>query len=645
MTTWTEMRPIRGWLMSLSLLGVAILTLGLSGCSDDPASPSGEMPEADKAAEMTAAVQGPASVGGTLDDLDMFRNPLTSLAEDAGIYQETPLDGWSDGDASYDYPSKAALAAEAVRDCDALVANARRAVVGRDAPLARLGRLAPADPLKTAGDTVAVVYYDTADSTGLDALIETDVADVLRLVSQRAYPGAGLLQIAERDEEIVFDSNGTLEDGEDDLYHSVHVERILGNGETTTSALAPVSGSGPMEDGVEVLASCRVDDPSFNPLQAWRASEIRLDPGDFRTDGDEEIYGLSATVHWRNEAEHTATLAPVAGGAIEPDTDVRAVGAFTARPGNAWLESTADTLLVRMGDLDDDGDDLLYAISRGAIFDGTAADGGSPRSWVRMVPDEPVLPGDEPCGGEAEQDIHYPDTWWLSHLNRSADIDCDGSGSLTVLMDFADGDSYTRTITWDGLGGVSVDETRTDGTVVAGGFDEATGAYSLVTTFPAGHDPVSRDRHGTALDGEVEAWEIVTWQDAHPDTTYFTALESGGQTSASGYRVDGELREDFSLACDEDGNASGAWSRNDGAAGEFAVETLEGGGSHLTFSASDPAAEGSPSVSGEVWYAPDGSGTGTVTFTQYGNSVTYTVSFGPDGVGTLDDGAGTTFTL
>nr|MBC8426357.1 hypothetical protein [bacterium] len=61
--------------------------------------------------------------------------------------------------------------------------------------------------------------------------------------------------------------------------------------------------------------------------------------------------------------------------------------------------------------------------------------------------------------------------------------------------------------------------------------------------------------------------------------------------------------------------------------------------------ASDPAADGSPSITGEVWYAPDGSGTGTVTFTQYGNSVTYTVTFGPDGVGTLADGSGTTIIL
>ncbi len=645
MITRTEIHPIRGWLLVLTLLGVCILTLGLSGCSDDPAGP-GETPDANKAAAMTGSIQGPAVVDGTLSDLDMFQSPLAGLAADAGIYQETPMDGgWGGEGVDYGYPSKAAMAAAGFQGAEKIAATGRAAVNGHDSPKQRLTLAYMENPGKAGGDTIAVVYYDTADSTGLDALLETDETDIVRLVSQRAYPNAGPLQIADRATEIVFDSNGTLETGEDDAYHSVNFSTTRSSGEVTTAVLEPVGDPGPMESGVEVRSYQRIDDPLFHPLQAWYMAEIRLDLGDFRVDGDETFHALTATVHWRTGAEHTASLAPVEDEAIEPDTDVRAVGAFTARPDNDWLESTADTLLVRMGDLDDDTDDLLYRISRASVFDGTAADGGHPRSYVLMVPDEPVLPGDEPCGGEAMQDVHYHEDWWLSHLNRSADIDCDGSGSLTDTMDFRDGSSYTRTITWDGQGAATVSENRADGTVVAGAFNETTGDYSLVTTFPSGHDPVSRDRHGTSLDGSIEAWEIVTWQDAHPDTTYFTAVESGDETTASGYRVDGDDREAFTLTSDSDGNASGVWSHIDGSEGQFEIEMLEGGGSHLTFAASDPAADGSPSVTGEVWYAPDGSGTGTITFTQYGNSVTYTVNFGPDGVGELEDEAGNTILL
>jgi len=635
-------RNLRGGPTVLVLLLLAVV---LSGCSEDPAGP-GETPDALKAADLTGGVQGPAKDDGTKNDLDMFQSPLTSLSEDAGIYQETPMDGgWTGDGVDYDYPSKAAMAAAGFRGAKATVATARAATSPKGSPLSRLSLLHLNDPGKADGDTIAVVYYDTADSTGLDALIETDVVDVLRFVSQRNYPGAVLLQIATRNTEVVLDSKGTLETGEDDEYHSVDHSFTRANGESVTGSLAPVSGSGPMDSGVPVHAFTRVDDPSFNILQAWHQAEVILDPGDFQVDGDETFHSLTATVHWRNDAEHTATIAPVEGEAIEPDTDVLAVGAFTARPDNTWLEATDDTLRVRLGDLDDESDDLLYEISRVAVFDGVAADGGSPRSYVHMVPDEPVSPGDEPCGGEASQDIHYPEAWWLSHLVRSADIECDGSGTLTVLMEFRDGSSYTRTITWDGLGAATVTENRADGTIVVGSFDENTGDYSLVTTFPTGHDPVSRDRHGTAVDGSVEAWEIVEWQDGHADETYFSAVEDGDETTATGYRIDGDRREDFTLTHDTDGNASGEWSHNDGASGEFAVEMLEGGGSHLTFAASDPAADGSPSVTGEIFYAPDGSGTGTVTFTQYGNSVTYTVTFGPDGTGRLEDGAGNVIPL
>ena len=314
---------------------LALLVLGLAGCSEDPVDP-GAIPDADKAAELTAGVQGPATVGGTMNDLEMFRNPLSTLAEDAGIYQETPVDGDWGSDVEYDYPTKAAMAAAGFRNAKTAEEEARPLVSTKSSPLARLSILSVEQPGKAEGDTVAVVYYDTADSTGLDALIETAETDILRLVSQRAYTGAGPLQIATRSTEIILDSNGTLEDGGDDAFHAVHHTSELGNGETTTADLAPVSGTGPMEPGVEVRAYQRVDDPSFHVLQEWQEAEMILDPGEFQVDGDEAIHSLVATVHWRNGAEHTASIAPIAGGAIEPDEDVRAVGAFTARPNNLW---------------------------------------------------------------------------------------------------------------------------------------------------------------------------------------------------------------------------------------------------------------------------------------------------------------------
>lgn len=623
------------------LAAMLVLALALvAGCeSDDPVGPAGDV-DALKAAALTAGIQGPASAGAVMTDLEMFRNPLSSLSGDAGVFEDTPLDeGWSDEGVDDSYPAKMLMTAKAANGLAELRRDGVALATAADGPLHRLSARARLDGAKAAGDTVAVEYFDLPDDIGLNALIETDTPDVLRLVSIHEHPNAVLLQIAQRHSEIVFDSQGNL-DPADDAIHSITHEFTRANGEHARGELAPLSGSGPIESGVTVRAFQRVDDPSFHILQEWVEAEMILEPGDLETDGDESIASMAVTVHWRSGAEQSLALAPIEDEFIGDSSDVRAVGLFTARPDNRWLESRSDTLTVRLGDLDDESDDLLYSAARAAVFDGVAADGGHPRSWVRLTPDTPVAPGDEPCGGQAIEDVHYPAQWWIVHLTRTADLECDGSGSLSVLMEFRDGSTASRTVTWDGEGGATVLETRPDGTEIDGSFDESTGAFSVLTTFPVGHDPVSRHRHGTASETSLEAWEEVVWQDEHLDRTYIEAATSDGTTIASGYREDGDVREDFTLTHAENGDASGEWERNDGAAGEFALEMLEGGGSHLTFSAADPEADGSPSLTGEIWYAPDGSGTGTISYTENGITVTFDVTFGPDGTGVLNDGAG-----
>lgn len=628
------------------LLALLVLTAALlAGCeTDDPAAPTGDV-NAQTAAALTAGVQGPAAAGAVLSDLEMFRNPLADLSGGAGVFEDTPLDqGWNDEGVDDSYPAKMIAAAGAARRLADLRRDGLALATDADGPLHRLTAHARLQSAKAAGDTLAVEYFNAPNDIGLNALIETGTPDVLRLVSIHEHPQAALLQIAQRSSEIVFDSMGNL-DPADDAIHSIAHEFTRANGEHARGELAPVSGSGPIESGVTVRAFQRVDDPSFHILQQWVEAEMILLPGDLETDGDESVASMSVAVGWRNGAEQSLTLAPVADQYIGDSTDVRAVGLFTARPDNAWLESRADTLTVRLGDLDDESDDLLTSASRAAVFDGTAADGGSPRSWVRLTPDAPVVPGEEPCGGEAIEDVHYPAQWWIVHLTRTADLECDGSGTLTASFEFRDGSTASRSISWDGEGGATVEETRPNGTVIAGEFDETTGDFSVLTTFPAGHDPVSRHRHGTAVAGSITAWDETAWQDEHTDRTYLDATTADGVTVASGYREDGDVREDFSLSHAENGDASGEWERNDGAAGQFALEMLEGGGSHLTFSAADPSADGSPSLEGEIWYAPDGSGTGTITYTENGVTVTFPVTIDPDGTGSIDDGAGGTILL
>lgn len=636
--------PRKGWIL-LIMTSLSLLLLAAAGCSDDPATPSGQQPQAEVAASLAQPARTVASVEENLDQIDLFASPLSTIAGDAGLSGDADLEGWT-GD-GISFPDQSAQLAQAVRDGNGLPRDAAR--LSRSKALSRDLALAIDTGLEKAdGDTISVEYFDTADSTGLNALVMVTEPDLVKYVVQRQYP-AQLGHPVRIEQEIVIDTNGTLENDSDDSYHSAsHLVEMTG-GELATGTLAPVSGSGPMQAGVLVLAHLRVENPRWRPLQEWNEVDIVLDPGDFRTEGDESLESVTSTVHWLTDAEYTASIAAIGGGSIDQAEQVRAVGHLNAAPANHWLASVSDTLVAYLGDLETEEDDLLISLARGSVFDGTASDGGSPRHHVRFLPDEPVSPGDEPCGGEAHEDVWYPSNWLLVHLQRDADLECDGSGTLHELREFRNGSSFERTVSWDGQGGATVSESRLDGTTVSGSFDEGTGQYDITTTFPVGHDPVARHQSGTALESSIEAYDVFTWQDAHADSTYFNAVDDVDSRTVSGYHRDGDLREQFTVTATgaegEEDSITGSWSRNDGATGEFTLEQLEGGSSHLAFSASDPAAEGSPSVVGEITYAPDGSGTGTVTITQFGNTVTYEITFGPDGEGSLEGDGGEVIAL
>lgn len=622
----------------LVLLALLALAGMLAGCSDDdPAAVSGETPQAEVAASLAQPSQTVAAVEENLNQLDQFENPLGNLAADVGLAEDLDFEAWTGEGMSF--PDQAGALASSMRDIGLL--KSRTVQLANTKELPRHFDVAREKSAMDVvdGDTLAVEYFDTPDSTGLNALIVVTAPDLVRFVVQREYPRI-LGQVVRLEQEIVIDTQGTFDDDTDDLYYSATHEVEMFGGEIAYGNLAPVSGEGPMEAGVQVLAHSRVDDPRWHILQAWNEADIVMDPGDFRVEGDETIYSVDLTVHWRNDAEYSAELAGLQGGPINGEGEVRALGFLTAAPSDPWLESISDTLLARLGDLDLENDDLLIEVSRGAVFDGTARDGGHPRHYVHFVPSEPVLAGNEPCGGVVEQDVWYPATWLLVHLQRDADIDCDGSGSLHELQELRDGSDFERTITWDGAGNATISEDRLDGTLVTGTFNESTGDYSIATTFPAGNDPVSRTQYGQSGESSIDAYDVFVWQDAHADSTHFAATNDGAETSIAGYKVRGDLREEFAVTVVEDESITGTWSRNDGAAGDFTLEQLEGGSSHLVYSATDPQAEGSPSITGDLYFAPDGSGYGTIVLTQFGNTVTYEITFGPDGTGGLDDGDG-----
>ena len=631
--------PIHLRPLSMAILVLGLSLLGLSGC--DHVTPSEEPPSGELAASMAASAQAAATVDQNLELAELFAEPMATSVDDLGLNGDTEFDPWS-GE-GVNFPELSVIGAMGYRGAAQLQVTAARSVrsgrkATRELPQIEWGGFGRAE-----GDTIAVEYFDTADSTGLNAVIEGVEPEMVRYVMIRQYPNAGPLQVSARDSEILFDTQGTLEDNSDDEIHRIYVREEWTNGQVVTGEVMPESGSGPLLPDAVAVAVHRTEQPMWMPLKAWFQSTVRLEPGDFEVDGDEVFHSFENVVHYVNDAEETATIVAADGGAIVDDTEVIVTALFTAAPENDWLESIQDEIRANMGQMADDQDDLLLEIGRVSTFDGVDMNGDPPSASASFVPENPVGVGEEPCGGSLEEEILYPADWWVLSLERELTITCAGNGSLHLHMEFADGSSLDRTITWDG-GIATLSETRPNGVVVQGSWNESTGAYSVTTTFPGGNDPWQRVQSGTISEGHVVARDEFFWADEHDDFTEFTADETEGGWSISGTRVNGDFTESFTLSGSE-GELTGSWDKVDlpagvDAHGTFTLTELEGGGAHLVFNAYDDLAEGNPEIDGDLWYEPDGSGHGTVVISQYGNTATYEITWGPDGEGSLTDGQG-----
>ena len=630
---------------ALALLAIPLAAIALlSGC--DHTTPSETPPDATMAASFAASAQSAATVNENLQLAELFANPMASAAGDLGLGDDTEFDPWTGQ--GVDFPQLAVINAQGFRAAAALQMSAAQSAKASRKATAALPNFESGNGFDRAvGDTLMVEYFNSADSVGVNAVIEAAGQDMVRFVTVRDYLQAFPWQPEHRETEVLIDTQGTLEDGSDDEIHRFWVLEILVNGQRSEGEILPASGSGPIEPSTLVVADFRVDDPMGHPLQAWLASNVRLELGDLSVDGDEVMHRFANTVHWRSGAQNDAIIEAAGGGAIENDAEVTVTATFTAPPANPWLESVEDHIRANLGQLDSETDDLLLEIGRVSIFDGHTAGGDSPSATATFTPETPVGVGEEPCGGNFEEEIFYAAGWWLQHAQRQVEITCAGAGSYHLHLDFLNGTSLDRTITWDGAGAATLSETRPDGVTVAGTFNEATGAYSVVTTFAAGSDPLSREQTGTIQPGSLNARDEFFWQDDHADYRTFTVTETAEGWTATGQHVKGDLTETFSVRGTAD-TLTGEWSRTAtgvDASGEYTLEALAAGGAHLVFSARDTLAVGEPSAEGDFWYAADGSGHGTLVYTQFGHTVTYNVTWTGDGAGTLSDGQGNTIPL
>ncbi|MCP4545002.1 MAG: hypothetical protein GY835_00895 [bacterium] len=626
-------------LMTQMILAALLL---LSGC--EQTTPVQDPPDSRTAASLAVVSRTPATVEDNLALQTMFDTPMSMATGESGLYGDIEGDAWTSE--SISIPEISALNSLAFSAIGTFRGSTAGAVRGKgkfveEPHFAQVETRADPAP----GDTLFVNHFPGNPLVdGLDALIYVDPPHRLRFVSLRNHPDAPAILPTRSLVEVVFDTNGTPLNPLDDIHFSLHAEEEWANGQRITGDLASETPGEPIAaDGVAV-ALHRTENPMFNPLQSWRETEVRLVIGSLDTDEDDAMHSLRCTVHWLSGAELTTQVNEVDDGPIMDEVTVDVSATFTAAPANAWLEMVVDTLRMQLGVQADGSDDLLESISRESTFDGVDMNGDNPRSIVSFTPAEPVGNGQEPDAGVFEQLVFYPVDWWLLRLDRTLTINADGSGSLDAEMLFRDGSTFTRHVTWDGAGNATLTEERPGGVVVSGTWNESDGEFNVTTTFAAGHDPISRVQSRIFSEGAYEFSDEFIWLDGHTDLSTFSVTGDEDNFTIVGHSERGDVIEDFTLS-GRPGALEGDWSRNDGASGSFELDELEGGGSHLLFTAVESDEEGDCSIAGEIWFAPDGSGHGTVDVTENGVTITLTIEFGPDGTGLLHDSEGNEYPL
>jgi len=261
-----------------------------------------------------------------------------------------------------------------------------------------------------------------------------------------------------------------------------------------------------------------------------------------------------------------------------------------------------------------------------------------------FIPD-PYSPGAEPDGGLLTSEITYSGSSFISKTKERFEYHAGQGGNYSKTTTFSDGKTHLESITFKADGTGTYSETKRDGTRIEGTFDSAdqdgVGSFSQTITFPAGHDPVSVHEAGdftmnladSTLNGTFS--REVTFKDGSvkkESVTIHQSLVGNVKTTELAIQNPDGSSGNITITESLDVNqVAGDWTDADGTFTKFSAENYSDGSAHLIFDvyASQAAYNNQekPILSGEFDFAPDGSGSGTLTK----DGVTYLVTINPDG--------------
>ncbi|NIQ02941.1 MAG: hypothetical protein GWO19_21895, partial [Nitrospinaceae bacterium] len=259
-------------------------------------------------------------------------------------------------------------------------------------------------------------------------------------------------------------------------------------------------------------------------------------------------------------------------------------------------------------------------------------------------------PGTEPTGGVLTNDIIYSNSNFISSTSARLEYHEGEGGSYFKESMFSDGSTSREEATFNEDGTGTFSELRRDGTQIEGEFDtgqqDGQGSFSLTTTFPAGHDPVSISESGEfTIDGSDSTVQgsfdrEVTFQDGSKENESVTVDQTRVgdvlTTTLNVEKSDGSGGFITIVETDDVDKVSGEWTNADETFVVFSAESYTDNSAHLEFDVyeSEVAFENGaePIASGVFDFYPDGSGRGTVT----DGEQTYDVTIHPDGSKTIE---------
>jgi len=267
-----------------------------------------------------------------------------------------------------------------------------------------------------------------------------------------------------------------------------------------------------------------------------------------------------------------------------------------------------------------------------------------------FVPDAHA-PGTEPTGGILMSEVKYSDSSFISSTKGTLEFHEGQGGSYMRTSKFSDGSESSEEATFNVDGTGTFSESRRDGTQIDGTFDSAEedgkGGFSLTTTFPAGHDPVSVSESGefdinasdSTISGSFEREVTLLNGDVEKESVMVSQVRVGDvlTTSLNVENADGSNGHITITESPEVDQVSGEWTNTDETFLVFTAQSYPDDSAHLDAKvyASEVAFEdGAEPIASAVFdFYPDGSGMGVVTE----DGKIYDVTIHPDGSVTIKE--------